>query len=255
MSAEIGSRIKQLREALGKTQAEFAELLDKKGHPVIAKWEGGKRQIRHSDILLITHLTSVNANWLLTGEGEMFLGRSKDTPPFIPPPKSGPHFGPFAAALGYYLDKSPRGTQTVLARMANVSTTYIAMLRNGDSVGSVNVRFSIASFFRNTYPDFLAFGHKLLGFKEPFKMVQAPFTLSPAHLRSEILKPSDRVLQMLAMAWSILEYGETSSRELLDGLIRKLFLADFTMKVPQSSDTAENHSLSVNENSFDESKS
>lgn len=72
----MGERIKQLRQALGMTQQEFADHLHiKRG--AVANYEVG-RNASDTVIAMICREFSVNERWLRTGEGEMFLQRSTE---------------------------------------------------------------------------------------------------------------------------------------------------------------------------------
>ena len=73
----MGERIKQLRQALGMTQQEFADHLHiKRG--AVANYEVGRNELIDAVIGLICREFSVNERWLRTGEGEMFLHRSTE---------------------------------------------------------------------------------------------------------------------------------------------------------------------------------
>lgn len=73
----MGERIKQLRQALGMTQQEFADHLHiKRG--AVANYEVGRNEPIDAVIGLICREFSVNERWLRTGEGEMFLQRSTE---------------------------------------------------------------------------------------------------------------------------------------------------------------------------------
>ncbi len=73
----IGERIKLIRKKLNLTQKEFGDLL---GIPLtmVSKYETGTNK-PSSDILSKLGELKVNLNWLLTGEGEMFLPNSPYT--------------------------------------------------------------------------------------------------------------------------------------------------------------------------------
>lgn len=67
----INSRFKEIRTALGLTQAELAYNLGLKQNTV-GKYEI-KNDIPISSILLLCQLYNVNKDWLQYGKGEMFL--------------------------------------------------------------------------------------------------------------------------------------------------------------------------------------
>lgn len=65
-------RLKQVREYFNLSQQEMADSLNlsKNGYWY---YETGRREIRAEEIFSIIQLYNINANWLLTGEGAMFL--------------------------------------------------------------------------------------------------------------------------------------------------------------------------------------
>lgn len=68
----MGERIKQLRQALGITQQEFADRLRiKRG--AVANYEIGRNEPIDAVIAMICREYNVNDRWLRTGEGEMFM--------------------------------------------------------------------------------------------------------------------------------------------------------------------------------------
>jgi len=69
---EIGKRIKELREYLGLSQREFADILGI--HPLsISRYESGKSNPAPSVLKLIEDKFSVNPEWLREGKGDLFL--------------------------------------------------------------------------------------------------------------------------------------------------------------------------------------
>ena len=66
-----GQRLKQLRQNLGLTQKDFAEKLGFKWYKV-KDMETGKQKITYETAKLIEKNFSINPDWLLTGEGEMY---------------------------------------------------------------------------------------------------------------------------------------------------------------------------------------
>lgn len=70
-------RIKKLRKKLDLTQQEFA---DKIGIPrdSIGGYETGRRNPSEAAISLICAKCNVNEEWLRTGQGEMFIKRTRD---------------------------------------------------------------------------------------------------------------------------------------------------------------------------------
>lgn len=71
------SRIKAVRKAVGLTQSEFGERLGVKGNTVTG-YETGLRAPSDAILLSICREFNVNEDWLRTGEGAMFLERSRD---------------------------------------------------------------------------------------------------------------------------------------------------------------------------------
>ena len=64
-------RIKQVRLAVGMSQAKFAkEIAISNGY--VAGIELGRRKVNARLIMLVSFAFKVNENWLRTGEGEMF---------------------------------------------------------------------------------------------------------------------------------------------------------------------------------------
>lgn len=73
----IGTRIKQLRKALGLTQQEFADRLQIARNNV-AGYEIERRSPSDAVITLICREFDVREEWLRAGEGEMFRELSRD---------------------------------------------------------------------------------------------------------------------------------------------------------------------------------
>ena len=73
----MGERIKALRKALGLTQQKFADGMGVKQN-TIAQYESGRNEPLDAVITLICRTYGVSEEWLRTGEGEMFIKRSKD---------------------------------------------------------------------------------------------------------------------------------------------------------------------------------
>jgi len=72
----LNERIKKLRKALGFTQHEFADRLGiSRGN--IGSYEVGKSNPGSSVISLICKTFDVNEAWLRTGEGEMFVPKTR----------------------------------------------------------------------------------------------------------------------------------------------------------------------------------
>ena len=73
----IGERIKEVRRASKKTQQAFADAIGLKRN-TIANYEIGNVLPSDRTISDICREFNVNEDWLRTGNGEMFLQRSKD---------------------------------------------------------------------------------------------------------------------------------------------------------------------------------
>ena len=70
-------RIKELRKYKGMTQSEFGECIGVRGN-TITTYENGTRTPSEAVLLSICRVFNVNETWLRTGEGEMFVERSRD---------------------------------------------------------------------------------------------------------------------------------------------------------------------------------
>jgi len=77
----IGIRLKEAREALGVKQTEIAKVLDIESNYLSNIERGIKEPSKKLISILITKY-KINSNWLLTGEGDMFVNslRSEITP-------------------------------------------------------------------------------------------------------------------------------------------------------------------------------
>lgn len=67
----IAKRIKALRTALNLSQTVFAEKIGRKQQTITA-WESGAREVPDYAYLLIAQSFDCSADWLRTGNGEMF---------------------------------------------------------------------------------------------------------------------------------------------------------------------------------------
>ena len=70
-------RIKEVRKSARMTQVEFGEKLGVKGNTV-TNYETGLRTPTDAVIRSICREFNVNEEWLRTGEGEMFIQKSKE---------------------------------------------------------------------------------------------------------------------------------------------------------------------------------
>jgi len=68
----IGKRLQEFRKTLGITQKEFAKLFGV-SEITIRRYELGKTKLDVDFILQLKERFNLNPNWLLTGEGEMFI--------------------------------------------------------------------------------------------------------------------------------------------------------------------------------------
>lgn len=65
-------RLRELIEVLGFNQVEFANSIGLT-QATISRYLSGEREINTTTILAIKAVYKVNPNWLLTGEGELFV--------------------------------------------------------------------------------------------------------------------------------------------------------------------------------------
>ena len=72
----MNERIKKIRKEVGLTQQEFAEAIKVKRNTV-ATYEMGRSIPSDAAISLICREFDVNEEWLRTGEGEMFIEKTK----------------------------------------------------------------------------------------------------------------------------------------------------------------------------------
>lgn len=70
-------RIKALRERLGKSQDEFGKDLGLTRN-YISLIENGQRKLSDQSIKVLCSLYDVNEKWLRTGNGEMFIPKTKN---------------------------------------------------------------------------------------------------------------------------------------------------------------------------------
>lgn len=74
----FGSRFKTIRKCFNLTQIEFAKRLKYTESSTITNIEKGKITLTTKKLLLLNELFNVDINWLLTGEGSMFLPHRKN---------------------------------------------------------------------------------------------------------------------------------------------------------------------------------
>lgn len=73
----MNERIKEIRKRLGLTQQEFADVL-KITRSAVCKMESGENAPSAQTLSIICREFDVNENWLRTGEGDMFVERTRD---------------------------------------------------------------------------------------------------------------------------------------------------------------------------------
>lgn len=76
---EINARFKSLRKACNKNQVAFGKVLGISSSGV-ADIESGRRNVTEKHLIMLSNWTeyNVNINWLRTGEGDMFIARSRN---------------------------------------------------------------------------------------------------------------------------------------------------------------------------------
>lgn len=73
----MNERIKKIRNSLNISQTDFAQKLSV-SRSAICKMESGENYPSEQTIKLICNEFSVNEDWLRTGNGEMFIPKSKE---------------------------------------------------------------------------------------------------------------------------------------------------------------------------------
>ena len=74
---QIYQRFKEVRKYLKMTQTDFGNQLGK-GLRAIQHYEAGERSIDNSIILLLKEKFNVNTDWLINGNGSMFIDNNID---------------------------------------------------------------------------------------------------------------------------------------------------------------------------------
>jgi len=72
-------RIKQVRKALGFTQGQLAKEFNLKQR-AISSWETGNSEPSMNALKIFCDRYKININWLLTGEGDMFIKEIRELP-------------------------------------------------------------------------------------------------------------------------------------------------------------------------------
>ena len=76
----VGQRLKFLRtQFLKLSQKELASILNVKQN-TLSNWERGENEMDYEAMQTLSKTFNVNLNWLLTGEGEMFIKREHKIP-------------------------------------------------------------------------------------------------------------------------------------------------------------------------------
>lgn len=73
----MNKRIKKVRLDADMNMSKFADVLAV-SQSTVSMWESGSRSISNHTIKLISREFNVSEKWLLTGEGEMYLPKSKE---------------------------------------------------------------------------------------------------------------------------------------------------------------------------------
>ena len=71
------SRFSMVREKLGFSQKDLADSLGIQ-KSVVSEIESGKRELSKNVMISLMNKFNVSTDWLLTGEGEMFRGETKE---------------------------------------------------------------------------------------------------------------------------------------------------------------------------------
>lgn len=77
---EMGERFRLLRQSSEKTLKEFADLLETT-HPVLSRVERGEQQLSANLMQKLYLKLNVSLDWLLTGQGDMYLGETRHALP------------------------------------------------------------------------------------------------------------------------------------------------------------------------------
>lgn len=73
----MDERLKNIRKALKLSQSEFGEVIGIQ-KSAVSKLERGETSLTNANIKTICREFDVNENWLRTGEGDMFVERTRD---------------------------------------------------------------------------------------------------------------------------------------------------------------------------------
>ncbi|MDH4317118.1 MAG: helix-turn-helix domain-containing protein [Desulfobulbaceae bacterium] len=73
--SNIPGRIKYVRSTLGHTQKQFADILEC-DQAAVSRFEKGQRQLDACALLALFEKCHLNINWLLSGEGDIWLNNA-----------------------------------------------------------------------------------------------------------------------------------------------------------------------------------
>lgn len=73
----IGLRIKAAREALGMDQTNFGDAIGIASRNTVSIWERGLTCPQADILTLLHHKYRISADWIVSGEGEMFVGQTE----------------------------------------------------------------------------------------------------------------------------------------------------------------------------------
>ena len=111
----LGDRIKEARKCCGKTQQAFADAIGIKRNTVTS-YETGAIDPSDRTIMDICREFNVNEEWLRTGEGDMFLQRSREEE--------------LAAFFGDILSGEPDFKRRLISVLARLSSDQWEMLED-----------------------------------------------------------------------------------------------------------------------------
>ena len=110
----MNSRIKQIRKENKMTQSEFGERIGVKGN-TITGYETGLRTPSDAVILAICREFNINKNWLMTGDGEMYVGVPDETAEIVSDllEKSNPLYDIIKGIMKTYQKLDPKSQETL----------------------------------------------------------------------------------------------------------------------------------------------
>ena len=129
-------RLKELRKALGLTQAAFAEKIGAKQNTV-ATYEMGRNTPRDPVIHSICKEFGVNKDWLLTGTGEMFAPDPEDELSAL---AAKYHYSPAAGLLIEKFVNLPEDRREVIIKFLEDYAAALSELKAAKSSGASGER-------------------------------------------------------------------------------------------------------------------